>query len=143
MEGDVEDLIEFLVKKSNILERLEPSLVINKINIVNITKNDKNSCKNNQTKSNLLKGYNSEEKNNLYNDLLKKREELEKKKVEADALFNKSFYDKVLVNVQSKFTETDSSTKLDKLHFLNRKSGFQNEENTEYSKSYNKVRVVE
>lgn len=131
------------MKKSNILERLEQSLIINKINIVNITKNDKNSSKSNQTKSNLLKGYTIDEKNNLYNDLLKKKEDFEKKKTEADAFFNKSLYDKVLVNIQSKFSEMDSSSKLDKLHFINRKGNLHNEEEKEFSKNFIKVRVTE
>lgn len=119
LEGEIPDLIDFLMKKSNILERLEASLILNKISIINIFKNEKNTIKPNASKSNLLKGYTQDYKQNLYNDLIKKREELEKKKIEADSFFNRCLYDKAIVNVHSKFIDLESSLKLDKLHFLN------------------------
>lgn len=118
LEGEMDDLLEFLVKRSNILERLEASLIINKINTVNISKNDKNPSKSITPKSNILKGCTHDYKLSVYNDLIKRREDLEKKKVEADSVFNRCLYDKALVNVQSKFADLESSFHLDKLNFL-------------------------
>ena len=125
------------MKKSNILERLEASLILNKISIINIFKNEKNTIKPNASKSNLLKGYTQDYKQNLYNDLIKKREELEKKKIEADSFFNRCLYDKAIVNVHSKFIDLESSLKLDKLHFLNLRDSKNNSklDISEYSKN--------
>jgi hypothetical protein len=109
-------------------------LIIQSISILHIIKNDKNSGKSSQSKSNLLKGYSHERKIELYNEFVRKKDDFEKKKKELDTIFNKSLYDKTLINVQSQFYDLESSLRLDKLHLLEKSSQVSSNDFSKYSK---------
>ena len=138
LEGQIEDLKEFLVKKSIILELLQESLLLNKINTVNFEKNNnnKNSGKSNLAKLNLLRGYNRNYMLTLYNKLVIRREELAKGKFEANSFFSKSLFDKLLINDHAKFAELEASSKLEKLHFLS------NEDKSNDIPKYSKYNLI-